>query len=150
MTTKNPSKNLTNLFRFQRSLSTSSSSSSSTQSQKLIVKSQAFSSSSPGLDSSSSSSSSSKGSSLIRLPERRKVYTVNRSPHIDKKSREQFEMRIKSQYQVIKVSPHELQNKYFWLKRQRISGAQFELQFNCKTRLDLKRLSKVAQESPQE
>ncbi|MCL7035914.1 hypothetical protein MKW94_015506 [Papaver nudicaule] len=28
------------------------------------------------------------------------------------KSREQFEMRIKSQYQVIKVAPHELQNKY--------------------------------------
>lgn len=96
-----------------------------------------------------SDSSSAKG--LIRLPERRKVYTVNRSPHIDKKSREQFEMRIKSQYQVIKVSPHELQNKYFWLKRQRLFGAQFELQFNTKTRLDLKRLSKVvAQESPQE
>ncbi|XP_026388749.1 uncharacterized protein LOC113283634 isoform X2 [Papaver somniferum] len=137
MATKNPSKTLVNLCRFHRSLSTSSSSSSSTQSQKLIAKTQAF--------SSPSDSSSSKG--LIRLPERRKVYTVNRSPHIDKKSREQFEMRIKSQYQVIKVSPGELQNKYFWLKRQRLSGAQFELQFNTKTRLDLKRLSKVAQES---
>ncbi|MCL7043102.1 hypothetical protein MKW94_012729 [Papaver nudicaule] len=130
MTSKNPSKTLTNLLRFHRSLSTSSSSSSS-QSQKLIVKTKEF----------SDSSSPAKGSSsLIRLPERRKVYTVNRSPHIDKKSREQFEMRIKSQYQVIKVSPHELQNKYFWLKRQRISGAQFEIQFNCKTRLDLNRV----------
>ncbi|KAI3882580.1 hypothetical protein MKX03_010699 [Papaver bracteatum] len=127
MATRNPSKTLTNLFRFHRSLSTSSS----PQSQKLIVKTQAF--------SSPSDSSSSKG--LIRLPERRKVYTVNRSPHIDKKSREQFEMRIKSQYQVIKVSPNELQNKYFWLKRQRLFGAQFELQFNTKTRLDLKRVS---------
>ncbi|RZC81955.1 hypothetical protein C5167_044539 [Papaver somniferum] len=105
MATKNPSKTLVNLFRFHRSLSTSSS--SSHQSQKLIVKTQAFSSPSD------SSSSASKG--LIRLPERRKVYTVNRSPHIDKKSREQFEMRIKSQY-------------------------QFELQFNTKTRLDLKRI----------
>ncbi|MEK6543327.1 MAG: 30S ribosomal protein S10 [Elusimicrobiota bacterium] len=28
------------------------------------------------------------------LPTRRKVYTVLRSPHTDKKSREQFEMRI--------------------------------------------------------
>ncbi|MCL7026474.1 hypothetical protein MKW94_030163 [Papaver nudicaule] len=79
-------------------------------------------------------------SSLIRLPERRKVYTVNRSPHIDKKSREQFEMRIKSQYQVLQVSPHELHSKYFWLKRQRMFGAQFELQFSSKTRLDLERV----------
>ena len=29
----------------------------------------------------------------IPLPTRREIYTVNRSPHIDKKSREQFEMR---------------------------------------------------------
>lgn len=30
----------------------------------------------------------------IPLPTRRKIYTVLRSPHVDKKSREQFEMRI--------------------------------------------------------
>ena len=30
----------------------------------------------------------------IPLPTRRSVYTVNRSPHVDKKSREQFESRI--------------------------------------------------------
>ncbi|MFN7710137.1 MAG: 30S ribosomal protein S10 [Holosporales bacterium] len=29
----------------------------------------------------------------IPLPTRREIYTVNRSPHIDKKSREQFEIR---------------------------------------------------------
>ena len=29
----------------------------------------------------------------IPLPTDREIYTVNRSPHIDKKSREQFEMR---------------------------------------------------------
>jgi small subunit ribosomal protein S10 len=29
----------------------------------------------------------------IPLPTRRRIYTVLRSPHIDKKSREQFEMR---------------------------------------------------------
>jgi len=29
----------------------------------------------------------------IPLPTRRSVYTVNRSPHVDKKSREQFETR---------------------------------------------------------
>ncbi len=30
----------------------------------------------------------------IPLPTRRSVFTVNRSPHVDKKSREQFETRI--------------------------------------------------------
>lgn len=30
----------------------------------------------------------------IPLPIRKTVYTVNRSPHVDKKSREQFETRI--------------------------------------------------------
>ncbi|MDZ7370911.1 MAG: 30S ribosomal protein S10, partial [candidate division KSB1 bacterium] len=30
----------------------------------------------------------------IPLPTERSVYTVNRSPHVDKKSREQFETRI--------------------------------------------------------
>ena len=30
----------------------------------------------------------------IPLPTRRSLFTVNRSPHVDKKSREQFEMRI--------------------------------------------------------
>ncbi|MBN2017707.1 MAG: 30S ribosomal protein S10 [Candidatus Cloacimonetes bacterium] len=30
----------------------------------------------------------------IPLPTRRRIYTVLRSPHVDKKSREQFEMRI--------------------------------------------------------
>lgn len=30
----------------------------------------------------------------IPLPTKRTVYTVNRSPHVDKKSREQFEARV--------------------------------------------------------
>lgn len=30
----------------------------------------------------------------VPLPTRRSIYTVNRSPHVDKKSREQFETRI--------------------------------------------------------
>jgi small subunit ribosomal protein S10 len=30
----------------------------------------------------------------IPLPTKRAVYTANRSPHVDKKSREQFETRI--------------------------------------------------------
>ncbi|TNE34451.1 30S ribosomal protein S10 [bacterium] len=30
----------------------------------------------------------------IPLPTRKSIYTVNRSPHVDKKSREQFETRV--------------------------------------------------------
>jgi small subunit ribosomal protein S10 len=30
----------------------------------------------------------------IPLPTKRTIYTVNRSPHVDKKSREQFEARV--------------------------------------------------------
>ncbi|KAH8503024.1 hypothetical protein Peur_066830 [Populus x canadensis] len=79
----------------------------------------------------------------IRLPESRVLYTVLRSPHVDKKSREQFEMRIKKQFLVMKTQSHELRNKYFWLKRQRIFGAQYEIQFHCKTRLDKDKLQKL-------
>ncbi|KAJ6760193.1 30S RIBOSOMAL PROTEIN S10 FAMILY MEMBER [Salix purpurea] len=79
----------------------------------------------------------------IRLPESRVLYTVLRSPHVDKKSREQFEMRMKKQLLVAKVQSHELRNKYFWLKRQRIFGAQYEIQFHCKTRMDKDKLQKL-------
>ncbi|YP_009477615.1 ribosomal protein S10 (mitochondrion) [Nymphaea colorata] len=72
----------------------------------------------------------------IGLPESRVKYTVLRSPHIDKKSREQFEMERKKQLLVIKTETHELRKKFFWLKRQRIFGAQYEILFFCKTRLD--------------
>nr|AKM22491.1 ribosomal protein S10 [Geranium brycei] len=41
----------------------------------------------------------------IGLPKSRVLYTVLRSPHIDKKSREQFEMEIKKM--VIKTETHE-------------------------------------------
>nr|YP_009414443.1 ribosomal protein S10 [Lagerstroemia indica]AQS99566.1 ribosomal protein S10 [Lagerstroemia indica] len=61
----------------------------------------------------------------IGLPESRVLYTVLRSPHIDKKSREQFEMEIKKQFLVIKTERHE-----------RIFGAQYEILFSCKTRSD--------------
>lgn len=30
----------------------------------------------------------------IPLPTRKSIFTVNRSPHVDKKSREQFEVRV--------------------------------------------------------
>nr|WNH36718.1 ribosomal protein S10 [Gastrodia angusta] len=52
----------------------------------------------------------------IGLPESRVLYTVLRSPHIDKKSREQFEMEIKTKFLVIKTETHELRKKLFRLK----------------------------------
>ena len=42
-----------------------------------------------------------------------KIRIVIRSPHIDKKSREQFEMEIKKQFLVIKTEKHELRKKSF-------------------------------------
>ncbi|CAF2128449.1 unnamed protein product [Brassica napus] len=71
------------------------------------------------------------------MPDTRTLYTVLRSPHVDKKSREQFEMRFKKRFLVVKAQSHELSKKLFWLKRYRILGAQYELQFHCKTRLDM-------------
>ena len=53
----------------------------------------------------------------IGLPESRVLYTVLRSPHIDKKSREQFEMEIQKKILVIKTETHELRKKLFRLKR---------------------------------
>jgi len=53
----------------------------------------------------------------IGLPESRVLYTVLRSPHIDKKSREQFEMEIKKKFLIIKTEKHELRKKLFRLKR---------------------------------
>ena len=54
----------------------------------------------------------------VALPDSRVLYTVLRSPHIDKKSREQFQMITKKEYYVIKAQrPSELRQKFFWLKR---------------------------------
>lgn len=41
----------------------------------------------------------------IPLPLRRSVFTVNRSPHVDKKSREQFEIRRHKRLIIIYPSP---------------------------------------------
>lgn len=72
----------------------------------------------------------------IPLPDTRVLYTVLRSPHIDKKSREQFHMITKKQLLIINAKANQLQKRFFWLKRQRILGAQYEIIFNSKTRLD--------------
>ena len=46
----------------------------------------------------------------IPLPTRREIYTVNRSPFIDKKSREQFEIRThKRMLDIMKPTPETLE-----------------------------------------
>jgi small subunit ribosomal protein S10 len=74
----------------------------------------------------------------VGLPESRSLYTVLRSPHIDKKSREQFSMHVKKVFVEKKAETHELAKKLFWLKRLRILGAQYEINISFKTRLDKK------------
>ena len=44
----------------------------------------------------------------IGFPESRVLYTVLQSPHIDQKSRENFELEIKKKMLVIKTETHEL------------------------------------------
>lgn len=70
----------------------------------------------------------------IGLPTKRSLFTVLRSPHVHKKSRDQFFLTTKKQHLVIQAERHELAKKYFWLKRHRLMGAQFEVRFFCKTR----------------
>lgn len=78
----------------------------------------------------------------VKLPSTRSLITVLRSPHVHKKSREQYEIKVRREYIEIKCQPHELQKKYFWLMRSRIIGGQFELRFSYKTRLDMSRLQR--------
>ncbi|KAF8672462.1 hypothetical protein HU200_049675 [Digitaria exilis] len=80
----------------------------------------------------------------VGLPESRALYTVLRSPHIDKKSREQFSMHVKKQFVEQKAQIHELHKKLFWLKRLRVPGAQCEVQISFKTRLDKGSLKSIA------
>ncbi|MQL76542.1 hypothetical protein Taro_008919 [Colocasia esculenta] len=79
----------------------------------------------------------------VALPQSIIKYCVLRSPHIDKKSREQFEMRIKKLYMVVKTRSEDLQKKFFWLKRQRILGAQYEIVWLLALKGELSRRARV-------
>ncbi|GJN24142.1 hypothetical protein PR202_gb11864 [Eleusine coracana subsp. coracana] len=52
----------------------------------------------------------------IALPESQAMFTVFRSPHIDKKFREQFSMHVKKQFLEQKVEAHELSKKVLLVK----------------------------------
>ncbi|KVH98992.1 Ribosomal protein S10 [Cynara cardunculus var. scolymus] len=81
----------------------------------------------------------------IGLPTRRHLFTVLKSPFVHKKAREQFHVQSNKQMLVMEAKRHELNKKYFWLKRQRIFGAQFEILFSFKTRLDKEKLLEIVQ-----
>jgi ribosomal protein S10 len=70
-----------------------------------------------------------------RLPLRQSLYTVLRSPHIDKKSREQFEMKVHQQLIIISTDTNQLRDKLFHLKFHEMSGVQMKVIFHYKTRL---------------
>ena len=72
---------------------------------------------------------------LIRLPKTRALFTVLRSPHIDKKSREQFEMKIRTQLIVINTEPALIRKTLFRLKLQNLGAVQYKIILNDKTRL---------------
>ena len=71
----------------------------------------------------------------IRLPKRQALFTVLRSPHIDKKSREQFAMRIHKQLIVIQTETTKLREKLLRFTLPDFSGVQFKVIFQYQTRL---------------
>nr|YP_010890598.1 ribosomal protein S10 [Lycopodium japonicum]WJK71457.1 ribosomal protein S10 [Lycopodium japonicum] len=72
----------------------------------------------------------------IGLPKKQILYTVLRSPHIDKKSREQFEMRIHKELLVIETETQKLREKLHWLKLHDLLGVQLKILSYYQTRLD--------------
>jgi ribosomal protein S10 len=79
-----------------------------------------------------------KTSSLvsIALPKEQSNYTVLRSPHIDKKSRDQFVLKVHKRLIIVKTEIRELRKKLFNLKFHEIPGVQMKVIFQTKTRLN--------------
>lgn len=80
--------------------------------------------------------------SKVGLPCTRVLFTVNRSPHVDKKSREQFEMKVRKKLLVMEMDVGKLREKYNQLKLHNMLGVQLKVNFHYKTRLDMNRLKK--------
>jgi ribosomal protein S10 len=71
----------------------------------------------------------------IRLPNDITKYTVLRSPHIDKKSREQFQMTVHKQLSTFYTDIYSLHKDLLNLKLHNVSGIQLKVIVNYKTRL---------------
>jgi len=72
--------------------------------------------------------------SSIALPQTQTKYTVLRSPHIDKKSRDQFELTIHKHLIRIKTSIKDLRKRLYQLKFHQMQGIQMKIVFQTKTR----------------
>ena len=72
---------------------------------------------------------------FLRLPKKRTLYTVLRSPHIDKKSREQFEMKSYKQILVIHTKKRDVHKQLLDLKLHSVPGVQVKVVLNYQTRL---------------
>lgn len=81
-----------------------------------------------------------KNVSKVGLPTTRILFTFNRSPHVDKKSREQFEMKTRKQLLVMDMDVGKLREKYNQLKNHNMLGVQLKVNFHYKTRLDMSRI----------
>lgn len=69
----------------------------------------------------------------VRLPKKRILYTVLRSPHIDKKSREQFEMKIHKKCFVINTETKRIRSALLPLMLNNSAGTQCKIVVNYKT-----------------
>ena len=71
---------------------------------------------------------------FVSQPTRRKKYTVLCSPHIDKKSREQFELvKKKGELVVYFTKNHFLLFLLFWLRNSQFPGVQIRVTLNQST-----------------
>ena len=70
----------------------------------------------------------------VALPTTQTHYTVLRSPHIDKKSREQFKLSVCKQLIIINTEIKHIQEKLFKLRFHEVPGVQMKVTFQTKTR----------------
>lgn len=79
--------------------------------------------------------------SSIALPKKQSLFTVLRSPHIDKKSRDQFQFLVYKKLITIHTEIKQLRNKLMKLKLHGIPGVQMKVVFQSRTRLRLDMLA---------
>jgi len=75
--------------------------------------------------------------SSIAFPKKQTIFTVLRSPHIDKKSRDQYEYKIYKQCFTFETEVNQIREKLYHLKFHEIPGVQMKVVFQTKTRLRL-------------
>ena len=72
-----------------------------------------------------------------RLPKKRTLYTVLRSPHVDKKSREQFEMVKYKQLFIVQTQSEYIRSQLIRLLFQNTVGVQCQVVVHYQTHIEL-------------